>query len=381
MHVSVRTLCLFAFASLTTSLTACPGPQDTSCSRANHCSKTDGQDFCDPGFTFEHPDVAGNFVCVKQDQLVCRDTNGNVTCPDGFVLDESGSNCVEGTSAQCRGLDLQQDGVLDLDVKRVRVTGKITLGGHPINGTLNGAIGFVTADDSTPFFLPVTSRYSVDLSPANYRIELSVNDCEGDLPCGGGTVIKSVALTADGTLDIDIPVVNITGAVKLDGATLPTQDTTFLQFTSGAHTGTKAIGDNGSYAVHLMPATYAVTFNASQVSCDGTEVTSLPCNTGVVVPEAKLTASGVLDVNVHTLALTGKVTLNTRAINNGTGALGFDGLGMTPLFIAIPDNGRYALRLLRGEYTAHYVDNSACSQDGTTSSGLPCTGQQVTACQ
>jgi hypothetical protein len=187
---------------------------------------------------------------------------------------------------ECTGLDLQDDGVLDLDLRAVSVTGAVMRNGAPLadqtgsrgqvlfrgTGTLAGSSIAVDLGSTGP------KTYALRLPPGTYDVDYvpSASACatgtDSVMPCGGGSLRRGVAILADGVLDLDVRVVVVTGAVTLKGSVYPDQPRAgSLGFAPSVGTiaaippfaGTGPV----TYRVSLMPGTYDVIFNGDASAC------------------------------------------------------------------------------------------------------------------
>jgi hypothetical protein len=146
-----------------------------------------------------------------------------MVCNDSGLCEEEG----------CPGIPLTTDGVLDIDLKAIRVSGAVTLNGAPLpNATgSRGSIVFSERKSGKGLGMdlettgPIT--YEVVIPPGVYDVRLEANPslCLDDLPspwpCVSGPILTELNLSTDGVLDIDIPAVWVQGSITLKGAQMP----------------------------------------------------------------------------------------------------------------------------------------------------------------
>jgi hypothetical protein len=295
---------------------------------------------------------------------------------------------------------LKATGVLDIDVPSVKATGKVTLAGKPVpEGVGIGYIGFSDTASSAKLggaAVSPTSQgsgytYAVNLVPGHYVVAYSANNCQPGAtvtgPCNGGTLKADANLTASGVLDLDVPVVSVKGKATLNGAAIPAQasrGSVTFSLTNGdpltdKGTGASAsIQTDGTYTTVLFPGTYDVGFASQSSESDPSQ---MPRNSGVLRPSQALTGSGTLDLDIPSVAVSGKVTLNGAAMPaaQNPGRIGFSAHGITTkgvqgVSVAIT-TGAYKTVLLPGSYDLGYSgDANACAGNGGPAPVVPCNG-------
>ncbi|MBA3547832.1 MAG: hypothetical protein H0T76_15220 [Nannocystis sp.] len=293
------------------------------------------------------------------------------------------------------GVALQASGVLDLDVSKVDVTGVVTVNGAVVpDGTGDrGAIRLRPAAVegggeilSQPFGATGPVDYALSVVAGSYVVELAANpaQCNGEppvTPCVGGIVVATVKLVASGVLDVDVPMIEVSGKVTLGGAALPDAagDRGSLLFTRGAAEGVPvALGaaDPVDYVLGLIPGSYTISYVANSALCDGIDAPAVPC-TGGPLQTLKLTATGVLDVDIPAVKVSGAITLNGAALQSqpaSRGSLLFANGAGSAVGVSLGSDGPvdYALTVLPGDYGVSYVADGACM--GAPDNFMPCGG-------
>jgi hypothetical protein len=295
---------------------------------------------------------------------------------------------------------LTADGVLGIDLHAVRVSGAVTLAGRrlPDAAADRGRILFALRDGGPVRVIALDTRgaiaYDVRVLPGTYDISLDANTsaCAADVPpavpCVPGP-LRSVALTADGVLDIDIPAVSVAGAITLNGGRLPTDAHTrgriaFIQ--DGGGQVRHDLGTRGpdSYALTLLPGNYAIHFVRGEVLCDDPAAAGMPCSSGLL-RTAALTADGVLDIDLPMVRIEGLVTLMGAPLPSASrerGRIVFTHTDAGDAWLpAIPQRGGYAysVPLLPGRYVAwHQSHDDLCAAGASLA--LPCVHQPLAGC-
>ena len=310
--------------------------------------------------------------------------NGNGNGNEGGASSDAGKD--GDPFAACTGVDLSQKGTLDIDLKAVKVSGKVTLNGKALVQADSANVGGLTLSDASGLAqmgavnasIDADGTYHTTVAPGTYDVIYDANgQCNAQTsawPCGNHVVKSKVTLSADGVLDVDIPSVKATGKVTLAGQAVPQgvslgyigfADTDPTQGSGGAAVPAQTNGTTTTYAVNLVPGHYKVVYSAN--GCQPTSASTGPCNGGVLKADANLTSAGVLDVDVPVVRVKGKATLNGAALpaQASRGSVYFappvtdaeeNGVGASA---QIQADGTYATALFPGTYDVGYASSSS----------------------
>ena len=134
---------------------------------------------------------------------------------------------------------------------------------------------------------------------------------------GPDVTVCGIALTESGSLDLDLGTVRVTGRITLDGAALPNAAYAWPQIElRGVDGSSGALVDldgtrSSQYDVRVLPGTYDVVYSERSPACTGTPY---PCQLAVVVKTAvAIDKAGVLDIDLPTVHVAGRVTLDGAA--------------------------------------------------------------------
>lgn len=189
------------------------------------------------------------------------------------------------------GIVLTTDGTADFDVPVVSISGQITVNGA-MPAASPGQVSFsLRSPDGSSDPGSVGSvglgSYAVRLLKGSYDIDYlpSLGACPaaGDVPCVGGRLQSAVMLSSAGTVNLDIPMITVSGQVTLNGRPLPDSsgERGQLRFgASGGEGGSEFFGSTGagSYKVRLIPGSYVVKHRAQPDRCaDGFSMGLIPC--------------------------------------------------------------------------------------------------------
>jgi len=247
--------------------------------------------------------------------------------------------------------------------------------------TLNGGAlpdaaadrGRITIDTAVtdPFGATGAAQYRLMLIPGDYDVRyLSESGCAAfPLPCNSGVLKSKQSFHSSGVFDIDIPSIEITGAVTLNGAVLPNRAGDRGQIAWSGTPAAQTLGTSGAgqYRLTLLPGSYDVTYAPSNAGCDGS---AFPCVGNFLKQNVAVDHDGALDLDVPSIEINGAVTLNGGALPGGVdpGELDFNS---TPVAMAAPS---YRATLIPGSYLVQYRTDLACAGP------WPCTGEIIFGC-
>ncbi len=326
---------------------------------------------------------------------------------DGGSLGGSGGGCGGAATSSCAGVSLEASGALDLEVKRLALSGRVTLNGGPLPDVAagRGRLVFERADIGEAVRVPLRSSggsaYAVSVSPGEYLVAYEPQDAANwratsdgcaapglaAMPCVGG-LLQRVTVSTSGALDLDLQTVQMTGRVTVNGAMPPdapgNRGVVLFALAGGGLARSQPFGNAGavSWAVHLLKGRYAVSYDSQQRPC--ARDWPMPCNQGaVLLGGQELQASGVLDLDLPAVQLRGVLRQNGQALPWAaqSGQLEFTRRGESPFLTAPFASGAadYSLWLLKGRYTTVYRAASA-NCDGLTAADLTCAGAPVAGC-
>jgi hypothetical protein len=332
------------------------------------------------------------------------------------VVQGAGSVSFHGNLASCGGQSAQalpcnagevvpsraitQSGALDIDIAAVSVQGAVTVNGKPMPsaGSSRGSISFSIGPDwvynSPQLGSSGAASYATTLLKGTYRVGLAANEglCNGaaapDVPCVSGPIKPSVALSANGVLDVDLPVVKVSGAVKLASAALPDQPASrgsvvFTLADGGAVAAPLGATGAKSYALTLLKGTYAVGYRASTALCNGVTAPEMPCVDGPLRAPLPLADDGVLDLEIDRIKVSGDVKLAggplpDEANERGRLAFSLQGGGLVEIPLGASGPVKYAITLLPGTYQAALDADAGLCAPGA-SPKVPCIGGPLRA--
>lgn len=298
-------------------------------------------------------------------------------------------------------VELVVDGNLDVNIPTAHVSGAITVNTAPMANAPaeRGQLVFRHGDAST-YAAPGSgvagpASYAVTLVAGSYDIEwngnstLCLDDAAPPVPCNRGTLLQDIALSATGVVDVDVPMVHVTGQVRVNGSTMPngSADRGSIAFSLGDSTlATKSFGSSGAatYVASLLPATYRVIWNGNEATCPNLAGPAAPCNSGTLLDAIALDNDGVLDIDVPAATVTGNVTIDGAPMSSASAARGelrfqAEAEGAEPATVVTfgPSGaGTFQTTLLEATYRVSWHGNASLC-DGTVAPPVPCNAGTV----
>jgi hypothetical protein len=302
----------------------------------------------------------------------------------------AGVPCIGGSLN--KGVSLQSDGTLDVNIPAITVQGNVTINGQPVvDASESGSLLFRNADQGSVLTASTgpkkLSQYKLALLPSSYVVEYAsqsagCNNPAAKGPCVSGPLKSSMSLMSSGSLDVDIPSITVGGRISVKGSAVPapalSQGHLVFQLSSG---GNVATPDLNTYSLRLLPGNYAVSYGYLNRTCQMNA--GVPCSSGVLKPNQSLSTSGTLDVDIPLVAVSGRVTLDGMPMPTITATRGQLEFVLGQSGVLTPNFGSsgavsYSVSLLPGTYEIlHVSDFSTCSP---STGSLPCIGQAVAGC-
>jgi hypothetical protein len=217
---------------------------------------------------------------------------------------------------------------LDLALATATLSGTVTANGAELPAENNRGRIVLRSADTTPAMATVASSAAATFSVKAYAGTYDIAfDSEGasTLPAQTTTLTKGKALSGTSQSNFDLKVVNLAGNVTLNGAPLPadtsSRGSVELVLLEGGSTVLAPLGSTGStFAARVYAGTYDVRVDSSSSQ------NVLPPQRASVKRGVSVTASGPLDLDLHTAHVQGSITLDGAPLPNqspNSGALVF----------------------------------------------------------
>jgi len=312
--------------------------------------------------------LRGRYDAAWSPSVTCDGTRGRPTPCLGATLRE--------------GMELSSDGVLDLALTSVELTGRLTVDGAALSSgsPYAGSLRFVDGERSLDVPLSgARATYTVTLPRGTYALRWAPAPglCDGvraaDGPCLGSTLRDGFRAEADGVLDVDVPVIELSGRVTVDGAPIR-RGSGALSFARPDVEDSALVvplPSDGRYAVSLPPGALRVSYAGDPSGC--AEPTELPCVGGTLL-ERELSTDGGLDLDIDAVRVSGTVTVAGMApVEGARGSLVLLRGDDTAVALPVASSGAatFAATVIAGDYELAWAPAAGCEHDGRMG---PCMG-------
>ncbi len=255
---------------------------------------------------------------------------------------------------------ITNDGTLHIDIPSVDIAGDFTVNGEPTPKTVydDGFILLRRAGGDETILIGRTREqaYFASVVPGTYDLIYRSDDRGIRMPHNTEVVLENAVDVSGGTLDIDIPAVEITGDFRLNGHPFPGSPfdraiISVLDRNTGSLTPIGKTNEPGYWTV-LVPGEYDLVYSADNVSV------VIPINTSTVIAgDVSFAVDADYTIEVTSHSLDGAITLNggpfpTSAYDYGLIRLNpVDGQSRT---LARTNKGQFAVNVLPGQYYIGY---------------------------
>ena|GEM_PF-2695734 len=303
---------------------------------------------------------------------------------------ENDSDCPDG-AIPCQKKVLYTDlpingpGVLDLNLKVIEIMGTVTVNdlamGPSASGGERAELVFDDGDDrvTTGLGHSGAATYNLRLYEGTYDVKVrNSSDCPATslppVPCQTRTLRYGLQLNGPGTLDLNLLVIEVSGAVTVNDAAMGSSATggergriRFEDDEGGVETG---LGHSGpaAYRVALFTGVYDVKVE-NYTDCPATGAPAIPCQERVLRSSLSLMGPGTLDLNLLVVTVSGQVTVNGGTMGNSVtgserGRLLFeDEEGEVSVGLGHSGPATYTLSLYQGTYSVNFENTSDCPWD------------------
>jgi hypothetical protein len=269
-----------------------------------------------------------------------------------------------------RNVVIAQSGHIAVDVPAIDQSGVLTVGGQVLGGSPDDpetdAMVYLSNPDlgRVQLISPVVGGdYSVRLMPGTYDILyeqehplVGVPGVPG-LPDNTYAIIPAglVITTDQATTDIDIPVVNRSGSLTVNGATVAANEWGAKLYYVNRTTGDRVLIRDfawGQYAMEIIPGVYDLVFDGDPEYPRA----SLPHNDyAVLETDVVVDQSGNFDIDIPMITVSGSVTVNgAPAGEPGYANILFRQIGGGSTNAADVGEGAYSVNLIPGTYDIVY---------------------------
>ncbi|HTD66985.1 MAG TPA: hypothetical protein VK846_10695, partial [Candidatus Limnocylindria bacterium] len=210
-----------------------------------------------------------------------------------------------------RNVSILSNGLLNIDVPTIQLTGAFTVNGAPtpVTETEAGRISLLDPETGTKVLLGHTTfqQYQRRVIPGTYDVHYEGLTGGHTMPANSSArFLSSVALAASGVFNIDLPVVQISGAFRVNGAPTPNAATenALITLRQGEDNVYLGYTTPGTFQRLVIPATYQVHFE----NITGTSI--MPANTNAILSTVQITNTSVFNINILVVEFGADVKFN-----------------------------------------------------------------------
>ncbi|HEY3499890.1 MAG TPA: calcium-binding EGF-like domain-containing protein [Polyangiaceae bacterium] len=243
-------------------------------------------------------------------------------------------------------------GTYDIDVPIVTLSGAVTVNGSAPVTTGTAGLRFVNDDGDTIDVGEVQNgAYTLELLPDTYDIYVLGSDAEGIPDNGSALLLEDVEVEESRTLDIDIPMVVLSGSVAFGDDPSATSVNTDLYFAQTLDFLAWTPITGSTYSIELVPGTYDIAYSGSL------EDLEIPINQlSVVREDVIIDDDGTLDVEIPMVTVAGDVTINGEALpSNAVTYLYLRHERDLPTMIPLVPPGSFTAVIIPGTYDVYYA--------------------------
>ncbi len=289
-----------------------------------------------------------------------------------YRLSEGGEGVPENRGAVIDTITVESDDqTFALDVRFVRYTGRITVGGSATASNVYnfGRLWLVnpTTGDRVQLGDTRDEQFAVNVVPGEYEIRYEVRENDGNVPANRDGLVGGIRLEGDTEADIDVPIAEYEGSISIDGASIASPYEWGLLELRDVTTGDVfALGQTNdeAFRIALLPGAYEVFYTSSE----GGE--QAPINMRARVHTFELFDDTQDAIDLKTARLSGSFSLAAETPPGSTSddalVLLEDAFGGSAL-LGNTHEPAFDARILVGEYDVIYAQETASlSMPGNT---------------
>jgi hypothetical protein len=250
----------------------------------------------------------------------------------------------------------------DIDIPSATLTGNLTIAGAAA-GPAPAARILLRNGLNDVVEIPFTGpSYSVRVAPGSYDVVFSATAPSSNAPVNQLALLKRGVVVArnDTThLDIDVPMIEVGGAITINGAPVPAGDAVSLSLRNAAGDIVPIASNSaGSYFTRVVPGRFDLYFSANLA----TEGSTTPANQLARIARDILVQAGdatTLNIDVPSAAVTGAVVISGLPAGDADAAtLVLRNADGDVVQIALTNGASYAARVVPGSYDLYVAGAS-----------------------
>jgi hypothetical protein len=210
-----------------------------------------------------------------------------------------------------RNVSILSNGALNIDVPTIQLTGEFTVNGAPtpVSETEAGRISLLDSETGTKVQLGHTTvqQYQRKVIPGTYDVHYEGLTGGNTMPANfSARFLTGVALAASGVFNVNLPVVQISGAFRVNGAPAPNSQTENALITLRQGDDVVYLGQTspGTFQRLVIPGTYQTVFHGL------TGGHTMPANTNAILSTVQIAGASVFDINIPVVEFNAEVKFN-----------------------------------------------------------------------
>jgi hypothetical protein len=261
---------------------------------------------------------------------------------------------------ELRGTEL----ATDIDIPAAPVVGDILINGQmpPVSEYEDGEL-VLRSEDGDEVVLGNThdGSFAATVVPGEYDLYYEHETGGAEVPVNRRARIAGLAVNAAEQFDVDIPMVDLDGAITIAGQVPPASEyddgTVALHEPDTGDVVPLAKTSAGSYAVKIVPGTYEIVY------AQETAGAVVPVNTAGRLGQLDVEASMSMDIDVEAVSVTGDITIDGAAPPGNAYASGRlflrDAEHGDSVLLGTTPEGSYSAVVVPGSYGLYYVEETA----------------------
>lgn len=260
-----------------------------------------------------------------------------------------------------RGVELDSSQTLDLDIPVMELSGSVTVNGQPppSSASDDGVIRLHDVESNDVVVLGHTREgtFSRLVVPGIYQVHYAQTSAGAIMPANIDARLGEIVLNPnDPDIVIDVPVIDVSGAITVGGATPPTSEYSDGRlYLRNAHSGDSVLIGNtrlATFEARVVPGEYDVLY-VVETTGDG-----VPLNGAAHLTTIDVAQMPEFDIDVPLVRMTGAITVDGESPPGDVQDHGVlflqDVASADRIFLGDTRNGSYSTRVTAGQYLVGY---------------------------
>jgi len=333
--------------------------------------------------------AAEAFVACSKRPLSGKETDGGAGAGGGPSVGTGARTGAAGASGSGGSVVTEDCRNHDVDIATATLAGALTINGVVADADPNARLLLRNGPNDLVEIPMAGASYAVRVVPGSYDVFYSASGTPAAAPVNQLALLRTGVAVAAGsvtTLDVDVPMTTVAGAITVNGAALAAGDAVSLSLRNGAGDVVPiASGSTGAYRAHVIPGTFDLYFSSGAAAEGGVTPRNQRARlaTGVVISGAGSVTTR-LDVDVPSAPVSGAITFNGVPASAATGGnLLLRNATGDAFALTAADSVAYAARVVPGTYDLYFAGTDGvfaiANQNARLASGIVVTAAGTTA--